>query len=280
MLYLSKILDIKQNDYSNYKIHFAMGSKQSDRFEPLDKFKKGEFKEWQEYQNKHNFERDYIVSLIYYKKDKWLFAGVYKSTGYIETDESNRVYNNKYKYDTELIRVQEDLIGKIIIKYDKAKENCRQPYVNGENYFDKLKVSEILEKSALVERFNGYNNVNIDYERLKMVINENENTWKTALSIMKGVYLIVDKNNGKYYVGSATGIEALWSRWSDYIKNGHGNNKGLKKIIDANGIKYANNFKFSILEIMSLNSDDETIFKREAFWKDVLLTRKYGYNEN
>lgn len=280
MLYLSTVLDIDKNDYDKYKIHFAIGSEQNYKLEPLDKFKKGKFKEWQEYQSRHNFERDFIISLIYYEKNKWLFAGVYKSNDCIETDENNRAYNNKYRYDTELTKVQEDFIGRVIIRYDKSKDNCRQSYVNGENFFNKLGVSEILEKSAFVERFNGYNNVNIDYEQLKLVINENENTWKTALSIMKGVYLIVDKSNGKYYVGSATGVDALWSRWSDYVKTGHGNNKKLKKIIAENGIEYANNFKFSILEIMSLNSGDETILKREAFWKDVLLTRQYGYNEN
>lgn len=56
------------------KVHCAIGRKKI--YEPLNAFKLDRFKEWQEHQTKKNFQRPYILSMIYYGKDEWLFAGV------------------------------------------------------------------------------------------------------------------------------------------------------------------------------------------------------------
>ena len=37
---------------------------------------------------------------------------------------------------------------------------------------------------------------------------------------------------------------------------------------------------FSILEIYNLNAMDEEIINKEFFWKERLMTREYGYNDN
>ena len=115
---------------------------------------------------------------------------------------------------------------------------------------------------------------------MKTIIEREEPSWKTALSSVKGVYIITDKSNGKIYVGSAYGESSFWSRWSLYARNGHGGNKELKRIIREKGLKYASNFQFSILEVRSNITDDEEIIKREAYWKNVLKSREFGYNEN
>ena len=59
-----------------FKVHLATGRKENN---PIYAFYRGEFQEWQQWQNQKNFERDYILSLIYYAPDQWLFAGVYQS---------------------------------------------------------------------------------------------------------------------------------------------------------------------------------------------------------
>ena len=41
-----------------------------------------------------------------------------------------------------------------------------------------------------------------------------------------------------------------------------------------------NNFQYSILETFTDDVLDKDIISRESFWKDVLMTRKYGYNSN
>lgn len=60
----------------------------------------------------------------------------------------------------------------------------------------------------------------------------------------------------------------------------HGGNADLKAIIDKEGFEYTKNFLFSILETRSMNAEDDEIIKRESYWKDILLTRGFGYNKN
>lgn len=92
--------------------------------------------------------------------------------------------------------------------------------------------------------------------------------------------MISDISNGKLYVGSAYGENSFWNRWKEYAQNGHGGNQSLKKVINDYGIEYANNFQFSILETRGMNSEDDEIIRRESFWKEILLSREFGYNKN
>ncbi len=250
------------------KLHFAIGAK--NRHEPLYAFYKNEFQDWQNSQNNKNFERDYILSLIYYARHEWLFAGVYKKTGL-------EIIEGKYYYSTELQDIGKDLIGRLIIRYEK-KFRASYPFL--ENHIDKLQLLEVLREPYTVEPFPGFDKVCIGFDLLKSIIDQEEKTWQTALSNVKGIYLITDKNNGKQYVGSGYGVESLWKRWSDYAKSGHGGNKQLKEIIAKHGIDYAGNFQFSILETRNINTDKDEIIRREAHWKNVLLSREFGYNKN
>lgn len=268
MLNFLDIIPIKKKCLNKYKLHLAIGTK--DQKEPLYALFKNKFKPWQERQNKKNFERDYILSLIYYNRDEWVFGGIYKQKGV-------KKVKDHYEYDTELLDTRKDLIGRLIIQY---RRGSRQSYRMLEKYIDELKVLEILRKPYIVEAFPGYENVIIDFNTLKTIIQKGEPSWKTALSFVKGVYIITDKNNGKIYVGSAYGAESFWSRWSSYARNGHGGNKELKKIIRKSGIGYASNFQFSILEIRSSITDSEEIITRETHWKNVLKSKEFGYNEN
>ena len=144
----------------------------------------------------------------------------------------------------------------------------------------KMPLAFILEKKVTLTDFLGFDKVNIDYKTLHYIVSDNILSWKTALSKVKGVYLIVDTLTGKQYVGSAYGDECVWQRWSDYAKNGHGGNKELKELLTLNGEKYKYNFKYSILEVCNMNLGDEYIIEREGYWKEVLLTRKFGLNKN
>ena len=127
-----------------------------------------------------------------------------------------------------------------------------------------------------------YDNVCLSFDKLERIINRNKSIWINALSNQKAVYLITDTNNGKLYVGSATGNNGmLLQRWSDYVSNGHGGNVELKEIVKQKGFDYVkNNFTYTIIENYNSKVKDEYILKRESWWKNVLKTREFGYNSN
>ena len=57
--------------------------------------------------------------------------------------------------------------------------------------------------------------------------------------------------------------------------------KKLKELVEEKGLKYIQeNFQYSILETFTDDASDEYIIARESFWKEVLLTRIFGYNAN
>jgi len=269
MIQIYEIFPEFKTHLEEYKVHLAQTTPNGD--EPLDAFKLGEFDKFQANQNRRNFEKKYIFSLIQMDNTKkWLYAGIYKSNGYEEKGE-------KYCYNTELTNIQKDLIGRLIFQYNKKQRNC-YPHLN--TIINDLTISEIRPKKVEILEFSGYESLKIAYPILRKIIFEQNKAWKTALSNIKGIYLISDKKTGKLYVGAAYGSQAFWTRWSDYMKDGSGGNKELEKVLKENSPDYVSNFSFSILEIHSNLTDDEFILEREKYWKDILLTKEFGYNEN
>ena len=147
---------------------------------------------------------------------------------------------------------------------------------------DELEVLEILPNIYDGDEFPGYDKVCLSYVQLQSIIDRKKKSWIAALENQKAVYLITDKKNGKLYVGSATGDNGmLLSRWSNYVENGHGGNVELKKIVLENGFDYIKqNFQYSILENYNAKVDDHVILDREAWWKETLQSRVFGYNDN
>jgi len=254
-------------DLSSYKIHLATGS----AWPPLEAFFDGKFKEWQENQNGRNFSRDMVVGLIHLDGSRWLFGGVYRVLGY-EAQEGKRV-----TYSTELLDCQDDLIGRVIIEH---KRTARAAYLIGKPDGGDFHVSEIRAQPMTIEDFPGYQDVCVSYSELKLIIGQNLDTWRGALSNMKGVYLITDTATGKLYVGSATGDDGLWQRWGSYVKTRHGGNRDLKRVLKDKGSKYVEHFQYSLLEVADSRASDEYVLERESFWKDVLASRQFGYNAN
>jgi len=254
-------------DISSYKIHLATGSD----WLPLDAFYEGRFKEWQENQAGRNFRLDMVIGLIHIEGSRWLFAGVYRILGYKQTA------NKRFRYSTELVEGQEDLIGRVIVDH---KRSGRAAYRIGKPDGGPFFVAEVRPQPMTIADFPGYQNVCLSYARLKIVVNQNLDTWRGALSNMKGVYLITDLSNGRLYVGSATGGDGLWQRWSNYVSTGHGGNKELRRVLRDQGKGHVENFQYSLLEVADSRASDEYVLERESFWKDVLVSRQFGYNGN
>lgn len=144
-----------------------------------------------------------------------------------------------------------------------------------ETVIEDIEVIQILPNTFDNDIFPGYDKVNITWEEMKRVIEKD--TWKTALQNQKGIYLLTDRSNGKKYVGSAYGEHMILGRWRSYIKSGHGGNVRLKALGFDHIRKY---FNYSILDIYKSSTNDQIIIEKENWWKDVLQSRKFGYNEN
>ncbi len=282
MLKLVDVLKISENDFKNYKVHLARGGKEA--LEPYHSFLIGEFKEWQEQQTKKNFSRQYIISLIYYNRNKWLFGGVYEVLPVKPVPIQNGNWKG-WKYQTKLVDCQTDLIGRAFIYYEKYYRASYPtleliPAEEGSMAPRDAYIVSITDKRASINDFNGFDEINISYEMLKTIVNDNIASWKSALSNVKGIYLIADKLTGKQYVGSAYGEECIWQRWTEYAKNGHGGNRELKELVLSKGETYKYNFKYSILEVCNMNLGNEYVIERESYWKEVLQTRRFGLNKN
>lgn len=269
---LSDIIEIESP--RDYKIHLATWNGIN---QPLDIFvtDRERWHGWNSYRGeKDDFNRRFIFSVIdfYHEPNTWLFSGIYEVLG-----STNR--KNAHSYRVKLTDQHKSMIGRLKLKWVRQGRTKSRRM---ERYFDDFEVSEILKEEYTKEEFCGYENINHDFPMLEYIFSQAKSDWKAALQNVKGVYLITDKSNGKRYVGSAYGDSGIWSRWSCYIKNAHGHNDELTKLIKAKGKDYArDNLKFALLEYRSMKTDDTDIRGREGYWKEVLLSRgEYGYNKN
>ena len=175
-------------------------------------------------------------------------------------------------YEFKVVPEDELYSGRLIIRFKNTVQNMIR-YAN--SVIGECEVVTILPDIFDNDIFPGYDKVNISWEELSRVLEKE--SWKTALQNQKGVYLISDTETGKFYVGSAYGENMILGRWMSYIKNGHGGNAELKKLTFDHIKK---NFRYSILDIYKANTEDIVIIEKEAWWKELLLTRKFGYNKN
>lgn len=129
--------------------------------------------------------------------------------------------------------------------------------------------------------FSGFENLILTYDELKEIV-ENPTiyeAWHTALSSVNAIYLIVDRETGKQYVGSAYGKDGLLGRWSCYVNSLHGNNKLMKELICDHPGRY-HYFQFSILQILPKTATDDEVIQTESLYKKKLLTIPFGMNDN
>lgn len=91
-------------------------------------------------------------------------------------------------------------------------------------------------------------------------------TWISALSAMRGVYILTCPNTKELYVGSATGADGFYGRWCGYALNGQGGNVKLKS-------RDPRDYQISILEVASSGDQDIDILAAESRWKRKLEGR-------
>ena len=262
---IQKVLELTSEEILKTNLHFAIGY--TDPLEPLYSFYRDEFKEWQEYQDTKHFKRDYILSLIHFQDDEWLFAGFYKVV---------YLANSKTLLKTELMDKASYLIGRLVVKFSCSHK--KKYITNLESNIQRLELSEILREKRSNEPFRGFKNVKLNFNVLQAIVDKKDTVWKTAMENAKGVYLITDLKTGKLFINTAYGSLSFWDCMVEYAETGHGNDKYLKKLLQFHGDTYKSNLQFSILESREIYGDNNEIIIREAFWKEVLVTREFGYN--
>ena len=144
---------------------------------------------------------------------------------------------------------------------------------------------QILDFPVRSIEFKNYESTHLKFEELQTIVKNNVQEWKEKLSFIQGIYLVFDTQSQKMYIGKADGSCGIWQRWSCYANSdGTGYNDKLTELIKNNGIEYAQNFEFTLLEyafkgqIKNKNYFDT----RESYWKEVFHTRveDIGLNSN
>lgn len=270
MLKLIDLIHLADIEMESFKIHCATGKDPT----PLEAFFDGTFKEWQEWQTQRNFQYPQVLSLIYLGNSRWLFAGLYNVHGVRRARRDGR---NMYRYKTSETDGLGHLTGRVIVPF---KRGFRASYLIGHKFIDELLVSELLPKRMTIGNFPGFHSVLLSRKLLRTIVREELPSWKSALGSVAGIYIVTDTKTGKIYVGSASGGGGIWQRWVSYAKNGHGGNKELKALLERKGNAYSKYFQFAILEACESNASDDYIQGREAYWKNVLCSRQFGYNSN
>lgn len=262
-----------QNDRIKVKFNIWNGYEN-----PIDVYKRDPDEingRWLLWREKRRYFRvgDIAICLVRLDGDRWLLTGVKRITK--DLDVAGGV-----NYEAEdVARCKAMAQGRIIVRYHKYHTGADRWYCDVCN---DLIVSEVLPASYDGDEFPGYDRVRLSYSQLETVIRRHRSDWVNALESQKAVYLISDRATGKMYVGSATSDNGmLLARWSSYVTNGHGGNVELVELVKDKGFDYVKtNFIYSILENYNARIPDEQIRARESWWKEMLMTRQFGYNSN
>jgi hypothetical protein len=100
-------------------------------------------------------------------------------------------------------------------------------------------------------------------------------SWHEPLKEAKGIYLLTFAPDGQHYVGSASGDEGFWQRWSDYVRTGNGGNRILiREKRDAR-----KDATVSILEVTGSALTRQEIIDREMNWQIKLGSRAKRLDE-
>jgi hypothetical protein len=242
---------------------------------------------YQSYQSKPRFHSaKQIVSFYGLPGTRAEFYGVYKVLGWRPASEGRTVASCKpslrwnresqFFYNLERDTRFDDLRDRLIIDWGAGALAWVQKLSN-------KAVLEILEPGRKLGPFSDYLEFNLTYAELKDLFSNEEahRDWKTALSAVAGVYLVLAQGSGDLYVGSASGDEGIWGRWRDYAqsRDGDGGNEKLRALV-AEDNRCPGSFRFSVLQILPKSMARDEVLKREARYKDKLGSRATGLNLN
>jgi len=247
---------------------------QDKRYDVLQLLRDRWLETYQCYQSRPVFDGlDFIVSFVGAGGTRARFVGVYRVLDRRPGIEAplppnfplREFQQSRYYYTLERQPGFEDFEGRLIIEWGLGALAWHQRLSN-------KPVFELLSEPSLLTPFKDYLEFTLTYSELQyLYLNPEANKeWRARLSAVAGVYLILARTTGAQYVGSAYGLEDIWGRWSDYARNGHGENRGLRMLIEKNS-SYPAEFLYSILQILP-----KTLAKREVLNWEGRYMKKLG----
>ncbi len=233
------------------------------------------FMTYQSEQVKKRFiDVDYFVAFIGEEGVSSRFVGVYKNLGIIKEIEN-------YKDEAQALFNFQEINGFELLK-ERVVIDWRSPVSWLQNYTNEMPVVRIDRglKEDNIPVFSRFEDVLLDYSQLSHIFETNNEEWKAKLESCNCIYLILDKSNGKQYVGSTYNKQGIWGRWAQYAATGHGGDKDLKPLLEADPNYARKNFQWCILETLPLKILEEHAIDRESLYKRKFGTRNFGYNNN
>lgn len=224
---------------------------------------------------------DYWCVFISDKSTTAKFFACYKVNGSVRDTQDVKPDNfpledwfqgQKTFYELEHIDLLKEYEGRLLIEWGNSALAWAQKATN------EKPIVAIQDKRV----FSGYENFVLTYDELKEIVKDPTayESWHTALSSVKAIYLIVDRENGRQYVGSAYGKDGLLGRWAHYVDSLHGDNKLMKELLCNYPQRYKY-FQFSILQVLPKTVNPDDAIHAETLWKKKLLTYEpLGMNAN
>ncbi|MEX3777687.1 GIY-YIG nuclease family protein [Pseudomonas sp. MYb118] len=230
----------------------------------------GRFEQYQAIQNRDVFgNAGWVASFVATPLNETLFVGLYRVVGQslVPAETRDPVTGEDVSgllwYDMQPDDSLDDYKGRLVIEWGPGLRSWVQRADNQDK-----KVLE-MRRVAIEPPFPGFGSFRWPVRELTSI----PVSWRTALSVVRGVYALTCLKTGKLYVGSAYGEEGFWGRWLEYLSTGHGGNIGLKALEE-------HEFQVAILEVSSSAAGATEIIAREGEWKEKLLTRRFGLNIN
>lgn len=240
----------------------------------------GQLETYQACQSKPVLECDLMISFIGLPYNRARFYGVYKVHSRSKVSDTNLpdTYTIQESPDNWFYHLEKeagfgDLEERVVIDWGASTRAWHQ-------WLTEKEIVEILP-TGYSREFPGFLDFVLSHDELTRIFEHPEanRAWKTALSSVAGIYLILNTSTGGQYIGSASGANGIYGRWKDYAENGHGGNKLLKNICESK-INAYKDFKFSILRTLPKTLTQKEIIEFENFYKEKLGSRAFGLNEN
>ena len=251
-------------------------------------YEQGFLEAYQCSQGKPVFDKcEYILSFMATEKLYCRFLGCYKvgekysgddkldkmPSGYIYPDQFNRgVY-----YDLTPVDIMSEYKDRLIIEWSKNTQAWHQWADQPKDIVALYPQTNFRE----INPFSTYEDVLLTYDELVAIVQDTltYNDWKSALSNVNGIYLILDKKTGSQYIGSTYNQDGIFGRWKNYADTKDGGDVGLKALLKERPDAYKD-FQYTILRVLSKCITPEEAINIESLYKEKLGTRVTGLNLN